>query len=264
MSRNLFWPTVSVVLAAGSAAFVFTDIDFPLRPVFVLVFLFVCPGMALVRHLRIGGVAELTLGVALSFALDAIVPGTMLYAGAWSPGLGLLVLIVITLVATLADIARLRPGALPAFAWTWPVDGPVLRPFVLGGDPYAAGQHRGIDVGAAQGASVRAPAAGTVSFAGTVPGGGRTVTVRTTDGYSVTLAHLGSISVAQGAAVAEGDAVGTIGPTGEPEHAEPYVHLSVTRTSERDGYVDPLGLLPSREQAHPPAVSPADLGETTS
>jgi hypothetical protein len=108
MSRNLFWPAVSVVLAAGSAVFVFTDIDFPLRPVFVLAFLLVCPGMALVRHLRIGGVAELTLGLALSFALDAIVPGTLLYAGAWSPGLGLLVLIGITLAATFADIARLQ------------------------------------------------------------------------------------------------------------------------------------------------------------
>jgi hypothetical protein len=108
MSRSLFWPAAGVVLAAGSAAFVFTGIDFPLRPVFVLAFLFVCPGMALVRHLRIGGIAELTLGVALSFALGTIVPGTMLYAGAWSPGLGLLVLIVITLAATLADIARLR------------------------------------------------------------------------------------------------------------------------------------------------------------
>ena len=34
-----------------------------------------------------------------------------------------------------------------AQAWTWPIDGPVLRPFVFGSDPYAAGQHRGIDVG---------------------------------------------------------------------------------------------------------------------
>ena len=51
----------------------------------------------------------------------------------------------------------------------WPADGPVLRPFQLGADPYAAGQHRGIDVGGAAGAPVRRPAAGTVSFAGSVP-----------------------------------------------------------------------------------------------
>jgi hypothetical protein len=34
-----------------------------------------------------------------------------------------------------------------AGAWTWPTDGPVLRPFSLGSDPYAGGQHRGIDIG---------------------------------------------------------------------------------------------------------------------
>ena len=32
-----------------------------------------------------------------------------------------------------------------ASAWTWPADGPVLRAFSFSaGDPYAAGQHRGI------------------------------------------------------------------------------------------------------------------------
>src|ERR671910_1796656 len=99
----------------------------------------------------------------------------------------------------------------PASAWSWPVDGPVLRPFVFGSDPYAAGQHRGIDVGGALGASVRAPAGGTVSFAGSVPGGGRAVTIRTGDGYSVTLLQLGSIAVQRGEDVAEGALVGAVG-----------------------------------------------------
>jgi uncharacterized membrane protein len=109
VSRSRLWPVLSVLLAAGAAAVVFAEVDFPLRPVLVLAFLLVCPGMALVRHLRIGdGVTELTLAVALSFALIAIVPGAMLYAGAWSPRLALLVLIGITLTAALVDIARLR------------------------------------------------------------------------------------------------------------------------------------------------------------
>ena len=50
-----------------------------------------------------------------------------------------------------------------------------------------------------------APAGGTVSFAGTVPSGGETVTIETQDGYSVTLLHLGSIGVKRNAAVSEGD-----------------------------------------------------------
>ena len=51
-----------------------------------------------------------------------------------------------------------------AVAWSWPIEGPVLRPFVAGDDPYAGGQHRGIDIGAPTGADVRAPATGIVSF----------------------------------------------------------------------------------------------------
>ena len=61
------------------------------------------------------------------------------------------------------------PGAL---AWTWPADGPVLRPFSLDADQYAAGQHRGVDIGAERGGAVLAPVGGTVSFVGFVPGGG--------------------------------------------------------------------------------------------
>ena len=73
-------------------------------------------------------------------------------------------------------------AAPAAGAWSWPADGPVLRPFVFGSDPYAAAQHRGLDVGGAAGAAVRAPADGTVSFAGTVPTGGKTVRIQTPDG----------------------------------------------------------------------------------
>src|SRR4051794_12738422 len=92
-----------------------------------------------------------------------------------------------------AVTAALTPGA--AHAWTWPVEGPVLRPFALGSDPYTGGQPRGIDIGADLGAAVVAPASGTVTFAGTVPGGGETIAIRTDDGYSTTLLHLGSIGV---------------------------------------------------------------------
>ena len=80
-------------------------------------------------------------------------------------------------------VAALVPAS--AQAWSWPVGGRVLRPFVLGDDPYAAGQHRGIDVAGDLGVDVSAPASGTVSFAGTVPKGGKTLSIRTGDGYTV-------------------------------------------------------------------------------
>ncbi len=101
------------------------------------------------------------------------------------------------------------PGAR---AWTWPAGGDVVGPFLFDrAHPYAGGQHRGIDIGAAPGEPILAPAAGTVSFAGTVPGGGPTLTILTPDGYAVTLLHLGSLAVGRGAAVAEGQAVAAAG-----------------------------------------------------
>src|SRR3954470_8789078 len=93
-----------------------------------------------------------------------------------------------------------------AAAWTWPVAGPVLTPFSFdAAHPYAGGQHRGIDIGAAAGAGVGAPVAGTVTFAGTVPTSGKTLSLLTADALAVTLTHLGSLAVAKGAVVAEGD-----------------------------------------------------------
>jgi pyruvate/2-oxoglutarate dehydrogenase complex dihydrolipoamide acyltransferase (E2) component len=91
-----------------------------------------------------------------------------------------------------------------------------------------------------------------------VPTNGKTVTIETADGYSVTLTHLGSIAVTKGATVAEQDAVGTIGPSGTPEVDEPYVHLGIRITADPNGYVDPLGLLP------PASSDTATQTETTS
>ncbi len=152
------------------------------------------------------------------------------------------------LLATLA-------GAAPASAWTWPADGPVLQPFTFGDDPYVAGLHRGIDIQAEPSSAVRAPASGVVTFAGTVPGGGRTVTITTPGGYAVTLVHLGTIEVAAKVPVAEGAAVGTIGPSGEPEHPEPYVHLGLRIATDPQGYLDPALVLPTQT-----VTAPAEAG----
>ena len=160
----------------------------------------------------------------------------------------------------LVALSALLVLALPsvASAWTWPVDGPVLRPFSFGSDPYAAGQHRGIDIGAPSGMPVVAAAGGVVSFAGTVPNGGKTVTIQTPTGYAVTLVHLGSILVLRGTTVEEGATVGTVGPSGVPDVAEPYVYLGIRVASDDQGYVDPLLFLPPR--AAPP-VSPAPAAD---
>jgi murein DD-endopeptidase MepM/ murein hydrolase activator NlpD len=134
-----------------------------------------------------------------------------------------------------------------AGAWTWPAEGVVLRPFSFDRElPKEAGQHRGVDVGGAAGSVVRAPATGVVSFVGTVPTNGKCVTIETADGWSVTLTHLGSIAVTKGATVAEGDGVGTIGPSDEPGVGDPHVHLGIRWSVDEYGYVDPVTMLPGR------------------
>lgn len=142
-----------------------------------------------------------------------------------------------------------------AYAWTWPVAGPVLRPFALADDPYAGGQHRGVDIGAEPGSPVRAPAAGTVSFAGTVPGGGKTITIRTDDGWAVTLLQLGEIAALRGAVVDEGAVIAVSGPSVDAVTNEPHVHLGIRVAADPNGYVDPLTLLPPIEAEPPPPVS---------
>ena len=154
--------------------------------------------------------------------------------------------------ATVLALALSREAA----AWSWQADGAVVRSFALGADVYAAGQHRGIDVAGPDGSAVKAPAAGVVSFSGSLPTYGRGVTIVTADGYAVTLVHLGTIEIAKGATVGEGDTVGTMGVSGTPEQEGPSVHLGIRRASDDEGYVDPLGLLPPRA-APAPAPSPA-------
>src|SRR3954454_4473326 len=90
-----------------------------------------------------------------------------------------------------------------ARAWTWPASGTVLRPFSIGEDPYLGGQHRGIDIGGQAGEAVLAPRGGVVAFAGSMPTNGLALTIRTDDGYSVTLVHLGSIAAKRNAHVEE-------------------------------------------------------------
>jgi len=142
-----------------------------------------------------------------------------------------------------------------ADAWSWPCDGPVLRPFSLVDDPYAAGQHRGIDVGCGDGASVGAPVPGTVSFAGTLPGMGRGVTIQTADGYAVTLVQLRATTVSRGDVVDEGATVGAVGDSEDPVTRAAHVHLGVRVASDPQGYVDPLRFLPHRPVSAPPAAT---------
>ena len=111
-----------------------------------------------------------------------------------------------------------------------------MRPFAVGPDRFAAGQHRGIDLAAPPGARVLAACGGRVSFAGRVPRGGRTVSVRC-GSLVATYQHLGSVAVARGQIVMAG---GRIGRAGRARPA-PHVHLGA-RVAATGEYRDPLAL----------------------
>ena len=160
------------------------------------------------------------------------------------------------LATTLTLFALLAPPS--GFAWTWPASGEVIRGFDYGGGAYTASGHRGIDIAGPVGSDVLAPAAGRVTFAGSLPSNGRTVSIRTADGWAVTLTQLGSVIVSVGDGVAEGETVGTIAAQGEPA-AVPHVQLGTRRADDPRGYVDPLTLLPARVPTAPPAATPSPV-----
>jgi murein DD-endopeptidase MepM/ murein hydrolase activator NlpD len=121
--------------------------------------------------------------------------------------------------------------------WTWPVVGPIGRPYDPPSSPYGTG-HRGIDILAPVGTVAVAPAAGTVSFAGRV-GGRWFVTIDHGDGLRSTMSWVGTALVRRGDAVATGDPVATTGAC-HPGDLSPCLHFGVRL---HDDYQDPLAYL---------------------
>lgn len=140
--------------------------------------------------------------------------------------------------------ALLAPPPAPAAGseWSWPVRGRLLARFHLSGDRFAAGQHRGIDIGASRGTPVASACPGRVAFAGWVPAAGRTVSVRCGP-LTASYLHLASIAVRRGAWVARGGRLGRVGASGRPRLRSPHLHFGVRWTGRRWAYVDPLSLL---------------------
>jgi len=157
-----------------------------------------------------------------------------------------LVVFVVIAVLVAAPAAKASP-------WRRPVDGSVLRAFAVGADRFARGQHRGLDLGAPVGAAVRAACGGRVSFAGRVPGGGLTVSVRC-GALVATYQHLGEAVPRRGQVVRRGALLGAVGRSGIPRSPRPHLHLGA-REAASGRYVDPLRLIgPATPRALPPLL----------
>lgn len=148
-------------------------------------------------------------------------------------------LVILALVPALVAAAT-TPGIALAVArpeYRLPVDGEVVAGFDAPADAYAPG-HRGVDLAAPTGTSVRAAAAGRVTFAGWVAGE-RWVTIAHADGVRTSYGPLGPIVAEQGQQVAAGRILGSSGGL-SLRHPADRLHFSA-RVGER--YIDPLTLI---------------------
>ncbi len=150
-----------------------------------------------------------------------------------------------SLIIALVWLLLLCPSAGAEESWQWPLRGEVITGFHNGDDPYAAGQHRGVDIAGPEGAEVVAAVGGAVRFAGPLGSSGVTVSVRSTDGrFDTSYLHLSAVSVREGASVAAGERIGTVGTTGRRSATAPHLHFGVREAGKRHAYRDPLDFLP--------------------
>jgi len=103
--RSAFvWPA-AIALSSGAILGLFlSGFGGPLQLAVALWFLFVCPGMALVRLLHLDQpLAEWMAAVALSIALGGIIASVLVYTQNWSPPMALESLVAIAIVGAVAD-----------------------------------------------------------------------------------------------------------------------------------------------------------------
>src|SRR5579885_3021782 len=110
MRLSWLWSTINLFTALLTSVFVFVVPATPFQPYIVMSFVCFCPGMALVRFLRLNDLAtELSLAVALSLSVASIIAGALLYSKHWSPLDTLTALILLTLICSIAQLIMQLP-----------------------------------------------------------------------------------------------------------------------------------------------------------
>ncbi|MBE0530709.1 MAG: M23 family metallopeptidase [Rhodospirillales bacterium] len=133
--------------------------------------------------------------------------------------------------AALIAAAKARDSAVPFFrsGFVWPVAGRVSGVYgsqrILNGEPRAP--HGGVDIAAPKGTPVVATAEGTVSLThDNLFFTGKTVMIDHGFGLASVYAHLDTVTVRPGQAVAKGAPIGTVGATGRA--TGPHLHWGVS------------------------------------
>jgi murein DD-endopeptidase MepM/ murein hydrolase activator NlpD len=115
-------------------------------------------------------------------------------------------------------------AALPS---RWPVRGPVNSAFGGRSSPWSSQSefHSGLDIGAPVGTEVKAPAPGTVVFAGTHPEYGQTLIVDHGNETKSLYGHLSRLGVIVNQTVHRGDVIARTGNTGRS--SGPHLHYEI-------------------------------------
>jgi hypothetical protein len=104
-SRLLTAQLVLVATGVVLLALVWLDSASALRPLLTLVFLTAGPGAALAGLFRLEEAWMTTsLAIALSLVVDVVVAQAMVWTGTWSPGGGLLVILLVTVMALAGQV----------------------------------------------------------------------------------------------------------------------------------------------------------------
>jgi murein DD-endopeptidase MepM/ murein hydrolase activator NlpD len=128
--------------------------------------------------------------------------------------------------------ARLSSWALREISgdlFSWPVRGWITSWYGWRNDPFSGARsfHSGLDIGARQGAPVRAAMEGTVSATGYSTTSGNYVVLRHHSGYTTLYAHLDRIDVKPGRKVTQSTVIGAVGSTGYS--TGPHLHFTVSK-----------------------------------
>lgn len=122
----------------------------------------------------------------------------------------------------------------------WPVNGRVTSGFGYRSSPFGGGIefHRGLDISASHGTTIRAAGDGRVTYTGYRGGYGYVVTIRHGYGYVTNYAHCSSILVSPGETVTKGQSIARVGSSGRA--TGPHLHFEIEYNGE---YIDPLKIL---------------------
>ncbi len=117
-------------------------------------------------------------------------------------------------------------------AFIHPVEGRITSGFGVRKDPFTEKHkfHKGIDIACGIGTKVIASAEGTVVFAGTKKGYGKTVIVEHRNGYRTLYGHLSKLLVKNGEKVKQAQKIALSGMTGRS--TGPHLHFEVRRLGQ--------------------------------